>query len=134
MKYILLGALAFQLLAKPINVQDNYIISLNYEKQPTYTVKIPKRINITNNECQFEYFYKGDIYANQELHICFPNIASISDGIRNIEIDVVQDNKVYTYTNLTSDYQSDIVTLSHDDLPAGNYTGELCVEIYLANH
>ena len=134
MKVLLLLFLSLNLFTCNVIAQDDYTINVNYELQPNYTVKLPNRVDISNDVTIIQYFYKGDIYANQELHIEFNDKTFISDANRNIEVTVNQDKTIYNYTQLSNEYSQAFITLSHANLPAGNYTGSLSVEIYLANH
>lgn len=131
MKKIIVFFLFFNLFVSSIKADEDYNISLIYDKLPTYTIKIPTQIDITNNDVILEYFVKGDIYATQILNVVFENETFISDGIQNVKVNCVQNKTTYLDNELSDSYLKQDLTISHAIIPAGNFTGELGVEIYL---
>ena len=131
MKKIIVFFLFFNLFVSSIKADENYNISLIYDKLPSYTIKIPTQIDITNNDVSLEYFVKGDIYANQILNVVFEKETYITDGKQNVKVNCAQNKTTYLDSELSDSYLKQEVMISHAYIPAGSFTGELNVEIYL---
>ena len=95
--------------------------------EPTYTIKLPTKIDVKNNEIEFSYYLKGDICANQKLIVKF-NDAEISDTNVSYPITVSQDKIEYTYLELTDEYVEYKVYLYHNSISAGHYEGNLYLD------
>ena len=100
--------------------------------EPTYKIMLPTKVDITDENTEFSYYVKGDIYANSKLVIEFKQ-ATIRDANREFEIEVVQDKSEYTFDELSNSYDEYKVYLSHNKLPAGCYEGDLDVIISLVD-
>ena len=111
--------------------EGNATISLSYSVSPSYTVKLPKKVNITNNTTCFKYSVSGDIYADQTLKILFDKQATIYCGNSNHKVNVVQEKSEWSYSQLTNSLIEYEVTITHTDLASGNWHGNLNVVISL---
>ena len=100
--------------------------------EPTYTIMLPTKVDITDENIEFSYYVKADIYANSKLVIKF-NEATIKDAKKEFEVEVEQDKYEYTYNELSDSYDEYKVYLSHDKLPAGCYEGDLSVIIKMVD-
>jgi len=127
----LLFFLFINLFTTCISAQENYTVYLTGHVEPTYSVKIPSSIDITNQQCSLTYEIKGDICANQTLNITFDSTTNISDGIRSIPVSISQNKTNFAYSELSDTYTAYSIDISHSKLPAGTYTGQLNVYISL---
>ena len=97
MKKLLFSLFLINLFVSGVNAQTytgNCSISLNAQVNPYYSIKIPKTINVQNNETTFEYYICGDIYADQTLKVEF------DDG-KKVVYDVKDDMNTVFYKNNT---------------------------------
>ena len=136
MKKILLSLLFIKLFISNIYADDftnegSYQLSLSYTKAPTYYVKIPTTVDISNQNTQFSFYVKGEIYADATLNIDFQDSTLISNDKENIEVVVSQDKKDFLFNELSDEYLSSNIYLTHMPLDAGQYVGILNVMISL---
>lgn len=131
MKKLFLSFLLANLLFIQLEAEEEYVINIVYDKAPTYLIKLPKKVDVTDNETKLNYYVKADIYANQKLNVIFQEHATISDNHRTFDINVVQEKKTYTYEEISETYKKYSLTISHVTLPAGKFSGNLNVEINL---
>ena len=129
-KILLLTNLLFIPLFLEPDTQD-FEITFLCHKPPTYCVKLPTKLDITRRDTSFEYYVKGDIYGDQILNVEFEPECSINNFKNDYLVQVYVDKSTWSAIDLTTDYTSSTVRLSHDELPSGNYSGELCIKIYL---
>lgn len=125
---LLISLISFNTYGETYNGKTS--IELSYTEEPTYSVKIPESLDITNNETYFDYYLSGDIYADQNLQILFDSQTNITNGIDSYVVNITQDKNTYTHEDLSNECTSR-VTIIHDELHSGNYTGELNVSISL---
>ncbi|MDO5332260.1 MAG: hypothetical protein Q4E99_06225 [Bacillota bacterium] len=134
MKKILITILIIGLITFNINAEE-YVgetdILLTYKIEPTYSIKIPKSLDISNNETTFNYYVLGDIYADQTLNILFDSKVEIKDKTNTYEASISQNKTTWTQSELSNNYVSSAVSISHNKLKAGNYIGILNVAISL---
>lgn len=134
MKKLFISLLLISLFATTINAETytcNYSISLSMNVEPTYSVKFPKCIDVSNNVTYFNYLVCGDIYADQILEIDFDKETKIYSSNRYCSVYISPDKTVFTSNELNSNYDSYGVTLTHGELEAGKYTGKITVVISL---
>ena len=129
MKRILLITLLILATIK-INAED-YNINFECDIEPSYSVLLPTVIDVSNVETQITYFVKGDIYANQILHIDFDSQCDISSSKAQATVLISQAKNTWTYSELTSSYSSSSATLLHPRLSSGRWSGEFSIRIYL---
>lgn len=106
-------------------------ISLSYNYLPSYSVKIPKNLNITNNTTDFDYYVKGNIYFDSCLKVLFDEESTISSNNKNMKIYITQNKTLWNYNELSNSYTKYSASISHDTLKAGTWHGELNVVISL---
>lgn len=134
MKKILIALLLINLFAVEVDGQTftgNTSISVSYDVEPTYSVKIPKTIDITNPTTSFNYYVLGDIYADQVLNVVFDSSTTVSNNSNSYNVDIAQEKAIWEYSELTNTYKQYEATISHQTFSAGNYVGQLNVSIYL---
>lgn len=134
MKKLLISLLLINLFTLEISAETytgNYSISLAMQVEPTYTLKIPKAIDVSNNITNFNYLICGDIYADQILQIDFGEETKIYSENRYCSVYISPEKSRFTYDELSKEYSSYNVTLSHKELEAGKYTGKITMVISL---
>ena len=134
MKKILLSLLLINILALNVNA-DTYTgstsISLSYDIEPTYSVKIPKVVNVSNNITTFSYYVSGDIYADQTLQVLFDKETTISNVNSSCKVYISQSKTDYAANELNDSYCQQQVQISHANLDSGKWFGKLNVVISL---
>lgn len=129
MKKILISLILLSLIS--FNVYgESYTIPLNYQVLPTYTVSVPKVVDVSRDETSFVFTVSGDIYLDNTLEVVFVDNATISNGTNSTNINVEQDKNTFTCNELINTYTG-TVTLNHKPLKSGNWSGELIVLIAL---
>lgn len=106
-------------------------ISLSYDYLPSYSVKIPKKLNISNNITLFNYYVSGDIYYDSYLQVLFDKQTAIYNDDKSAQVYIKQDKTLWKQDELSSSYQKYSACISHDDLDSGLWHGELNVVISL---
>ena len=129
MKKILLSLLIFSLIEFDI-YGETYTIPLTYQVSPTYTVTVPKTVDISSNETSFNFSVSGDIYLDYKLEVLFQNNTTITNGINTVTVNVSQNKDTFTYIDLLNN-TSTSVNLSHQELNSGTWTGTLNILITL---
>lgn len=135
MKKLLISLLLLNIFANDVYASEyigNYDISLSCDIKPSYSIKLPTSIDVTNNTTYFDYYVKADIQNNQILKIIFDSYAkvkNINDEIVNINVNQNKDS--WLCSELTNTYQKYTITLDHDTLPAGTWSGDLNIMITL---
>lgn len=134
MKKILLSLLLINIFALNVNA-DTYTgstsISLSYDIKPTYSVKIPKVVNVSNNITTFSYYVNGDIYADQTLQVLFDKETTISNANSSCKVYISQSKTDYAANELNDSYCQQQVQISHANLDSGKWFGKLNVVISL---
>ena len=134
MKKILLSLLLINIFALNVNA-DTYTgstsISLSYDVEPTYSVKIPKIVNVSNNITTFSYYVNGDIYADQTLQVLFDKETTISNTNSSCKVYISQSKTDYAANELSDSYSQQQVQISHANLNSGKWFGKLNVVISL---
>lgn len=134
MKKILLSLLLINIFALNVNA-DTYTgstsISLSYDIEPTYSVKIPKVVNVSNNITTFSYYVNGDIYADQTLQVLFDKETTISNANSSCKVYISQSKTDYAANELNDSYCQQQVQISHANLDSGKWFGKLNVVISL---
>ena len=111
---------------------NTHSISLSYNVEPHYSVKMPKVLDVSDNTTVFTYYVKGDIYADQSLQVLFDESTFLIDQNNNsCNVYTSQDDVYFDSTQLGSSYIPSSVTISHEQLFAGVWHGQLNVLITL---
>ena len=134
MKKLLITLLLINIFTLNINAEtyeENYSISLSYNVEPTYSVKIPKKIDVSNNNTVFEYYVCGDIYADQILQVKFDEQTTISNSKQTINVYITQEKSNFVMSELSNNYNKYTALITHNDLSTGNWSGQLNVVISL---
>jgi len=129
MKKILISLFIFSLISFDI-YGESYTIPLTYQVSPTYTVTIPKAVDVSRMQTSFSFSVSGDIYYDNYLEVVFIDKATITNGKNTYSINVSQNKSDFDYDDLVNN-ASGVVTLSHDELTSGTYSGELKISITL---
>lgn len=136
MKKILITIIALclsysKIYADEYNQQGTYSIALSCTNSPSYSVKIPKSLDVSNNETVLNYFVKGDIYGDQILKVIFDSETTLTSHAKQETISVVQNKNTWECDELSNSYNQYEITLSHNQLSAGQWNGTLNVVISL---
>jgi len=128
---LLINLLFVKVYGDDFNSDGDYTINLNYIKAPSYTVKIPRIVNVTNENTTMNFYVKGDIYADQKLSVIFDSTTTLSSGNKTIPVNIVQTKNSWLCLELTDSFQSSSIVISHNKLSAGTWSGQLNVSISL---
>lgn len=134
MKKLLLTILLINTFILNIDAESynaNYSISLSYNLAPTYSVKIPKTLDISNNNTSFNYYVCGDIYADSVLQVKFDEEVTITNSNTSKKAYISQNKTNFKQNELTSDYAQYSASITHDNLSSGKWQGQLNVVISL---
>lgn len=134
MKKILISLLLINLFMVNINAETyeaDLSIPLSMNVKPSYCVKIPKTINISNNTTYFNYYVSGDIYADKYLQVLFDEQTTIYSKDSECIVYVSQNKTIFSANELTSSYSQCMACISHNNLESGNWRGTLNVVISL---
>lgn len=134
MKKLLISILLVSLFASNAYAETysgNFSISLSYNKQPTYAVKIPRTIDVSNNTTSFNYYVSGDIYADQSLQVLFDSNTTLYSQNNTCNIQISQAKSIFKQDELTKDYVKYDAVITHQKLTSGSWTGELNMVISL---
>lgn len=134
MKKLFISLVIINLFVFKVNAdtyQSSSSIFLSYNVEPTYSIMIPKKINVSSNDTYFNYYVSGDIYADYTLRVLFDDSALLSNGNSTCEVYLTQEKTDFTQNELTNSYVQYTALISHTPLGSGNWTGELNVTISL---
>ena len=117
-------------------------VSLYANITSSYSVLVPKTVDVSNNEKTFSVFAKGDLDPTKQLQVNYQsgsyvlsNNAQI-DAHENVPLTISVSNNIFTVNDLSSVYNSDkyaTFTISHGTLKAGAYTATLPIVISIQN-
>ena len=115
-------------------------VSLYASITSTYSLLVPKTVEVSNNEKTFNVYAKGDLDPTKQLEVNYQsgtyalsNTAQ-SDAHENVSLNISVANNTFTVTDLTGTYNSDkytTFTISHASLKAGSYNATLPITISL---
>jgi len=131
MKKLLTTLLLFNLLAINISALETRTITFNYEVAPTYSILLPKKLDVSHETSILTYEVKGDIYGDQLLKIVFASNINLTNGSKTIVANINQDKDSYSYQELSNEYISSSIEIAHAKLSSGKWSGQLNVSIYL---
>ena len=136
MKRLLLSLLLLNLLfvkcyADNYTTDGNYSIALSCDKAPTYIVKVPQILDVTNENTIMYFYVKGDIYGDQTLRVVFDTSITLTSNNRIVPVTVSQGKSSWTCSELSDSYVSSSVFISHQQLNAGTWSGYMNVAISL---
>lgn len=136
MKVLIATLLIFISMINPIKADEysnngTYIINLSCNKAPSYSVKIPKSVSIENTSTQLDFEVKGDLYNTQNLNIVFDSSTYLTYGTKTELVTIHQTKSSWTNQELSNNYLPSYITITHNPLSAGNWTGTLNVTIQL---
>lgn len=129
---LVLIAMISPIKADEIKNSGTYTINLSCNKSPSYSVKIPKSISIEEPSTQLNFEVKGDLYNTQKLNIVFDSTTTLSYGTKSEPVTIHQTKSSWSNKELTNDYLSSYITITHNPLSAGYWTGTLNVRIQLS--
>lgn len=91
----------------------------------SYDVIIPESLNIINKETSFSIKLNKRLDDNQRIQIVTTGSCYLTcDDNEKIKVDIHFSNDY-----LSNDNPEIVVSISHDELPKGNWTGELCLDL-----
>ena len=134
MKKLFISLLLINILSFQINAETytgSTSISLTYDIEPTYSVKIPKTIDISSNTTHFQYYISGDIYADQSLQVLFDQETTIYSSNSSCKVYISQDISQFAANQLTDTYVPYKCRIIHNKLESGKWFGSLNVVISL---
>lgn len=134
MKKLIISIFLINIFMTSVNAETytgDSCISLSYDYLPSYSVKIPKKINISNNSTTFNYYVSGDIYFDSYLQVLFDKETTIYCNDKSAIVNTNQDKTLWSHDELSSSYQKYSACISHDALNSGQWHGELNVVISL---
>lgn len=134
MKKLLISLLLINLFSVGVMAETytgSHSISLGFSVEPTYSVKIPKSLNISENTTSFNYYVSGDIYADQKLKIDYDSVVNISSKNKSCPVYISLSKSEFTQNELSKEYISYVGSINHSKLESGEYTGRLNVVISL---
>lgn len=118
-------------------------VQLYAEVTSTYTVKLPKKVDVTNKSVSFDVQAKGSISSDEKISVAFDQTAQLKDnndtnGRSSIALTISNYAHDFLYSVLeVATYGNDAkfsVGVTHDnDIPAGSWSVDLPVTIALAN-
>lgn len=111
-------------------------VSVVYEKAASFSVLIPKKLQIDeiSKKTEYEIQIKGDLGGTQILRVEPNESFKMNDTIGNkdeVEAQVVQAKTGWTYREISNDYQIFKGTVSAEAMSAGSWTGTLIFTIDL---
>lgn len=124
---------------KPNDTEEDKSVELFANIASAYTVTLPKSVDITNEKSTFDVKVQGNIAISEKLNIVVfdteltENVIDINNAHAPIPVEVTIGNakeKSYSYLEI-ADELIDQITLSHEPLSSGNWTGSLLVKISL---
>lgn len=151
-KYLsLLLALLLSLSPTAISATDDYnevtsdgdqTIELYALVTSSYTVKLPKSVDVSTSGTTFTIEVKGDIAADEQISISFDDcslsetsVKTGDDAHEDIELTVSADVETFTFDLIEADTYAETgkatVTVTHDTIPAGDWSADLSVTISL---
>ena len=115
-------------------------VKLTASKASTYTVKLPKSVDVSANSATFTAYIKGDVDGAKKIVIAEDksNGTNVLENNavtgRNVDLTISVDKSI-NGNEITSEYASTgiTITVSHADIAAGTYTCDLPLTISLAN-
>ena len=118
---------------------ENASVTLYANIASQYTVKLPARVDVTNQSTDFDIFAKGSITADKQLDVTISaGQHSLADTItgssRSYPLNVSVADGTFDADDLTENYQNNlkaVVTVEHAALMAGNYSYNLPIVISL---
>lgn len=111
--------------------EGTYSVSLRCENAPSYMIRIPESVDVSNENTIMYFYVKGDIYADQTLNIVFDDTTSLSCNGISIPVNVSQNKDTWSYNELSASYSGSSVSISHQRLSAGTWEGYIDVAISL---
>ena len=112
-------------------------IELYATKASSYSVKLPKSVDVSNDEVTFKVFAFGDIDAATELKVDKGTgthaLKDEANGKTDIDLTISVD-KTFKYDDLGSDFAQDkfiTFTITHNPILAGTYKYDLPIVISL---
>ena len=152
-KILTILMLAALVLASPANIfadeateqelsqeSTGWTVKLTASKASTYTVKLPKSVDVSANSATFTAYIKGDVDGAKKIVIAEDksNGTNVLENNavtgRNVDLTISVDKSI-NGNEITSEYASTgiTITVSHADIAAGTYTCDLPLTISLAN-
>ena len=128
---LILNLFAFAASAEDYDGEGTYTINLTCTKGPSYAIRMPKALNVADETTILTFYVKGDLYGDQRLNIVFDRNTTLSNNSSTVPVSISQAKSSWSHSELSDDYISSSVTITHTQLSAGNWNGRLGVTISL---
>ena len=132
------------------DITDSGVVKLYANIGSTYTVKLPKSVDITEPGTTFDYYLKGDLDGKSRIVVSCPQTTTIREyndggvtlgesGHPDVTASMTNSNTDgFGYDVINSDYDESLtskakgtITIDHNGLPAGCWRGILNIKISL---
>lgn len=125
-----------------VSTEKTQNIELVANKTATYSVKIPKSVDVSDDEKTFEVLACGNISSDQKLCITFDDDncalvdqANVTNKQEDVEVSVEIDDGEFVFTELKATYAETnkkvTFTVTHETISAGSYKAVLPITISL---
>ena len=126
-----------------LNQDGVYVLSNDVPtgQSSSYSVLLPKQVDVTNNSSSFDLLAKGSIKSNEILNVSLDKHVDLVDQTAgsakdNVTVSVDQSEFNFFKTDLSEEYvdggnADKTITLTHDTLTAGDWSADLNITIKL---
>lgn len=155
-KLLVLSLVALMLVGTPVfaegedpqdyesNPTGNKQVQLYAEVSDTYTVQLPKKVNVTTSGQTFSVKAKGDIAADKKITISMPQNPELVDqsatGEKKANVQLTLTNYAFDFVDSeinSADYDgsgaTETVTVTHGGITAGSWSVDMNVTIGLSD-
>jgi len=131
MKKLLTILILLNLFTNNITALETKTVTIVHNVEPSYSVLIPKKLDVTRETTTLDFKVKGDIYADQLLKVIFEDETTITNGRKDLLLTINQEESGFDYQELANGYISSSIEITHASLSSGKWSGQLNVYIYL---
>ena len=128
---LFINLLCFHCYGEDYSDDGEYTITLSCINAPSYTIRIPETVDVSQENTIMYFYVKGDIYADQTLNVVFESPTALSNNGRIIPVTVSQNKNSWSYNELYDSYTGYSILISHQQLSAGTWSGYMNVAISL---
>ena len=150
---LLLAVLAFfplSIAAEDQDITESGSVKLYAMIESSYTVKLPKSVDITESGTTFDYYLKGDLDGSSKVVVSCPTTSVVKEyndsgvtlgesGHPDVTVRLSNSNTTgFGYDVIGKEYDESAsskakgtITIEHDGLSAGNWQGDLGITITL---
>ena len=131
MKKILIIILILISYTHKVSGENYFEIPVTLLIEPTYSIKVPKRVDITSSSTLLSFYIKADIFLDQQLIIDFDDNVNIASSKDIVSININPSTFLFNANDLNNNYDCKTINLTHGSLSSGNYLGLLNFTISL---